>query len=181
MSDELFTTLLPALQIAPFERRPDGSFVAMTAPPSWFARLADVTFPFLGHILEEANSFWRSGLVGSREWGPCADEDEKGREFHYKVLAVTASGRHFLVFQLDQAADRMREVLQQVRERALATEPHPGADPGLAILRLHVAAATDAIQEIARRLLTAEPTEAQRELLNMLAARCADLRTATHR
>src|SRR5687767_13317532 len=76
-------------------------FRAVNGSPPWFWRLATETFPFLGHILEEANEFWESEASGSREWGPCADTDESGREFHYKVIAVTVQGKAYLLFQLD--------------------------------------------------------------------------------
>jgi hypothetical protein len=48
--------------------------------------------------------------------------DAEGREFHYKVIGVQTDGRQFLVFQLDRESDRMREVLQKVRDNALADE-----------------------------------------------------------
>ena len=89
MSEDLLKSLLPALHIAAFERREDGSFTSLAPPPAWFGRLvADPAFPFLGHILEEANVFWRSGGPGLREWGPVAEVDASGAEFHYKVAAV---------------------------------------------------------------------------------------------
>ena len=111
MSDDLATKLLPAMDIAAFKRAPDGSFAPIAPSPRWFDRLvADTTFPFLGHILEEATTFWQGRTLGSREWGPCVEENEVGREFHYRVLAVTAEAGQFLVFQLDSGADRMREV-----------------------------------------------------------------------
>src|SRR5262249_22458651 len=114
------TSLLPALEIAAFERRKDGSFSPVAAPPAWFNRIiADGVFPFLGHILEEANQFWTSRAPGRRDWGPCAELDESGTEFHYIVSALTAGDRQYLVFQLDPGSDRMRQMLQQVRERAL--------------------------------------------------------------
>ena len=91
MSEQVLSTLLPALTMAAFERRADGAFASVAPPPPWFTRIAsDPTFPFLGHILEEANHFWQRGTSGTSEWGPCAEVDETGKEFHYKVTAVTA-------------------------------------------------------------------------------------------
>jgi len=59
------TTLLPALDIAAFQRQPEGSFSPLAALPKWFERIvADGTFPFLGHILDEANEFWESRSAG---------------------------------------------------------------------------------------------------------------------
>jgi hypothetical protein len=176
--DELLTTLMPAMQIALFERQPDGSFAAVAPPPSWFAQLAADTFPFLGHILDEANRFWDSRVPGSRDWGPCAEVDERGREFHYRVTALTAGARHYLVFQIDQGSDRLRTVLQQVREHALAAEQHPDVDPAHSLLRQRVRLTGEAMQELVSRLIDANPTAAQREVLNALSAHCQDLRRA---
>jgi hypothetical protein len=129
MSDELLKTLVPALGIAAFERRPDGSFGALAPLPRWFERLAgDGTFPFLGHILEEATRYWNKEEAKPREWGPCAEVDEAGHEFHYLVMALTVAGRKYLVFQLDRASDEMRQVLQKVRDQALAAEQRADAD-----------------------------------------------------
>jgi hypothetical protein len=120
MSHDTISVLLPALGIAAFVQSADGSFQALAPAPSWFSRLgADGTFPFLGHILEEANLFWAAKADGVREWGPCADVDDNGRDFHFIVKAVSAGSHAFLVFQLDDAAERMREVLQTVRSAAL--------------------------------------------------------------
>jgi hypothetical protein len=122
MTDESLATLLPAIDIAAFERTPDGSFTPLTPAPRWFQQLADVTFPFLGHTLEEANQFWASRESGSREWGPCVEVDANGTEFHYKVTAITASGQQYLLFQLDRGAERMRDTLQTIRDQRLAHE-----------------------------------------------------------
>jgi hypothetical protein len=123
MSDDLLKALLPALGIAAFERHIDGSFRALAPIPRWFERLAgDGTFPFLGHILEEAVRYWNKGDAKPREWGPSAETDEMGREFHYMVSALTLAGRNVLIFSLDTASDRMRQVLQRVRDQALAAE-----------------------------------------------------------
>ena len=124
MSDELLKALLPALGMAAFERHVDGSFRALAPIPRWFERLAgDGTFPFLGHILEEATRHWNKGDAAKpREWGPSAETDETGHEFHYMVTALTLSGRNVLIFSLDTASDRTQKVLQKVREQALATE-----------------------------------------------------------
>ena len=69
--------LLSAIDVAVFERRPDGSF-ALAPPPRGLRIVADATFPFLGHILEEANEFWGRGSR-AQDWGPCAEVDERER------------------------------------------------------------------------------------------------------
>lgn len=126
MTDDALAALLPALGIAAFERRPDGSFRALAPPPAWFPRLArDGTFPFLGHILDEANDFWNARESEVREWGPCAEVGESGREFHYRIKALTIDARAYLIFQLDEGAEQVRELLQKVRGDALAASQNP--------------------------------------------------------
>lgn len=69
MTDLALSILLPALDIAAFERVEENGFRPLAQPRAWFGRLSrDGTFPFLGHILEEARVFWRSGDEGVREW-----------------------------------------------------------------------------------------------------------------
>jgi hypothetical protein len=167
MSDELLMTLLPAMDIAVFSRRADGSFVALTPPPAWFPRLADVTFPFLGHILEEASEFWRTGQPGSREYGPCAEVDERGREFHYRVRALTVEerGHQFLIFELDSGSDRLREALQTAREQSLAFEKS----------RAEQRAAASEIRARAlemMQLLSRLPASVQADVAGALGAKC---------
>jgi hypothetical protein len=165
MTGTVLTTLLPAIDIAVFSRGTDGSFSSIAPPPPWFRRLADVTFPFLGHILEEAAEFWRSGVPGSREYGPCAEVDEEGREFHYRVKAVTIGerGSQFLIFELDPGSDRLREALQKARDQALllernrATQVAAAADVRLVALE---------IQQLAKQL----PLDA--DLFDALGAKC---------
>ena len=126
MTDQALARLLTALDIAAFERVRESGFQPLATPPAWFARLSrDGTFPFLGHILEEAEAFWTSRQEGSRQWGPSAEVGEDGREFHYLIKALTADGRAYLVFQLDEGAERLREVLQKVRAEALDAARKP--------------------------------------------------------
>ena len=127
MSDDIIKGLLPALGIAAFERRGDGSFESIAPRPEWFGRLlADQTFPFLGHVLDEAKAFWESGVPGRKQWGPVAEAGESGEEFHYYVTAVTTTGAQFLIFVLDSASDDLRGVMQQVRADRLAAEQQAG-------------------------------------------------------
>jgi hypothetical protein len=126
MTDNPLAPLLTALDIAAFERSAEGGFQSLAPLPVWFTRLGrDGTFPFLGHILEEAHVFWNAGADGSREWGPCADVDDSGREFHYRVKALRVKTRDYLVFQVDEGAERLREVLQKVRGDALREQSPP--------------------------------------------------------
>lgn len=170
MNDHLLATLLNAVGVAAFERRDDGSFTAVAPPPPWFAGLvSDGTFPFLGHVLEEAVAFWSTGVDGSRDWGPCAEVDASGREFHFAVTAISDGSRHYLLFRLDSGTDQVREVLQQARERALDAESRA---------RRRIEAARNASAEVHRllgRLLASGPTPAQLDMLTELAARCDEL------
>jgi hypothetical protein len=172
MTDQsLARLLLPALDITAFERTPDGSFTPLTPPPPWFQRLADVTFPFLGHILDEANQFWASGEPGSREWGPCAEVDAAGAEFHYKVTAITATGQQYLLFQRDRGADRMREALQTIRDQKLAMEQ---GGRTLAMAR-DARRAADQIRDVVAEQLRTAGKRAPAEWLSTLSIRSADL------
>ena len=124
MSNDDVAALLSVLGIAAFERNLDGSFRPVAPPPPWFAALGrDGTFPFLGHILGDATAFWTARTDGVRAWGPCAEVDAQGKEFHYLVKAATVGERAYLLFQLDESAERMREVLQAVRSEALKKTP----------------------------------------------------------
>ena len=126
MADQALERLFTALDIAAFERVQGGGFRPLAKTPAWFARLSrDGTFPFLGHILEEANTFWAARHEGTRQWGPCAELAEDGREFHYLVKALIAGEGAYLVFQLDEGAERMRDILQKVRADALAAARKP--------------------------------------------------------
>ena len=125
MTDNVPSALLTALDIAAFEREAEGGFQSLAPLPTWFTRLGrDGTFPFLGHILEEAIVFWNAGADGLREWGPCAEVDDSGQEFHYRVKALRVDTRAYLVFQLDEGAERLCRVLQKIRSDAL-TEASP--------------------------------------------------------
>jgi hypothetical protein len=126
MTEHASSTLLTALGVAAFEQAPDGALQPAAALPAWFTSLSrDGTFPFLGHILEEARLFWSANAEGSREWGPCAEVDDSGVEFHYLVKAFRIDTRAYLVFQVDEGADRLRQVLQKVRSDALAGKQSP--------------------------------------------------------
>ena len=173
MSASQLETLLFMLDVAAFIRTEDGSFSAISKPPAWFERLtSDPTFPFLGHILEEANAFWQRGLQGSADFGPCAEVDDNGQEYHYIVTAVSARSAQYLVFQIDRGADRMRSVLQKVRSEALTA-----AQDGVAYQAVvaDMRRTNQEIKDLLRQLLLAGLTPTQHEMVNQLASRCVDL------
>jgi hypothetical protein len=119
MTETSLAGLMSALDMVVFERAADGSFSPVAPPPPWFQRLARDTFPFLGHMLEDATRFWSRGAPGAQDFGPCAEVDEAGVEFHYKVTAVNAGDRRYLLFQLDRDSDRLRMALQSIRTERL--------------------------------------------------------------
>lgn len=173
MTDQVLTALLPAIGIAAFERHADGSFTSLAPPPAWFARLVgNETFPFLGHVLEEALEFWRRSAAGTQEWGPCAEVDEAGTEFHYKIAAVALNGREILLFELDTASDRLREILQAVRERALSAEM--GSDDK-GTPRPSMRRSAGEIRELVGQLAASQPTDTQRALIQSLQGKCEEL------
>ncbi|HUR32778.1 MAG TPA: hypothetical protein VM032_03230 [Vicinamibacterales bacterium] len=173
MSASPLETLLPLLDTAAFVRAGDGSFSALAPLPGWLQRLtSDTTFPFLGHILEEATAFWQRGTSGSAEWGPCAEVDDEGQEYHYMVTAITAGPDQYLVFHLDRGAERMREVLQKVRSEALTAE-----QDGVwykAVVKDMQRTNKD-VKDLLQQLLTAGLTPAQIEMVNKLATKCVSL------
>ena len=146
----------------------------MAPPPKWFGRLvADVTFPFLGHVLEEATLFWKSATSGAREFGPGVEVNEAGEEFHYRVLAVTVDGSQFLLFQLDPGTDRMREVLQKARGQALLSAS--GVPATMVKVQQAVRQTTERMHDLLRPLLATGLRDPQFDLWKTLSAACEDL------
>jgi hypothetical protein len=170
MTDDLLAALLPAIGIAAFERDSGGSFKSVAPVPSWFEGLAaDGTFPFLGHVLEEATAFWNSNTDGFREWGPSAAVDASGREFHFMVTAIAHGRKQFLLCRLDTGSDQVRDVLQQVRQRAL------DADHVARRQAKEVARAAGEVHRLLGRLLMSGPTAEQLETMRQLAVGCEEL------
>jgi hypothetical protein len=168
MTEGPLSDLIQAMGVAVFERLPDGTFRSVTPAPAWFAPLAaDGTFPFLGHILEEASDFWQSGRAGREDYGPCAEVDDRGREFHYTISAVSAGERRYLWFALDPASDRMRTALQRARETALRAE---AALKGASDRSAHeaVAEAAAQIKSLVLQLAPAEMPGQQRAIVQAL-------------
>ena len=110
-----------------------------------------------------------------REWGPCAEVDEVGHQFHYKVSAVTMTGRHYLIFQLDPGADRLQTMLQKVRERELASEQEAAA-AGTAAPSMRVVRETAAeLRALLRQWPGPSSTEPLLELRMALTLKADDL------
>ena len=129
MSDDALQAVVTALDIGIFEQGADGAFISVGTPPAWMAAFSrNPTFPFLGSFLPQARQFWSEPRADRLTWGPCAEVDPEGREFHFTVSAVSLPDRKFLVFELDRHAESMRALLQKAREQALAAQ-HTGARP----------------------------------------------------
>ncbi len=129
MSNDALQAVVSALEIGIFEQAPDGGFASVGTPPAWMAAFSrNPTFPFLGSFLPQARQFWSEPRADRLTWGPCAEVDADGREFHFTVSALSLPDRKFLVFELDRHAEPMRALLQKAREQALARgragEPH---------------------------------------------------------
>ncbi|MGE3958937.1 MAG: hypothetical protein AB7H96_19650 [Vicinamibacterales bacterium] len=166
MDTQALAAVTAALGLVAFERTGDGDFAPLGPSPDWFAAVtAGETFPFLGHILEEATAFWQRGTPGRADWGPVAEVDGHGREYHYTVSALAADGRHYLVFQLDAGAERMREVLQRVRSEALSAE-QDHASHRIVATELH--RLSDDVKLAIAQLMRTAPTPVQSELLTDL-------------
>jgi hypothetical protein len=166
MSNDRLPELLSAIDLAAFERRRDGSFRSIAPPPSWFARLSgDPTFPFLGHILEEAMQFWSARIAGKREWGPCAEVDEHGKQFHYRVVAVNSADTAYLLFALDGGSEEMRDVLQRVRQQMLDAEQAHG----------EIRRAAGELRALAGAITASASDESRHALASSLSEKCDDL------
>ena len=120
MGNDALQAVVSALEIGIFEQAPDGAFASVGTPPAWMAAFSrNPTFPFLGSFLAQARQFWSEPRADRLTWGPCAEVDPKGREFHFTVSALSLPDRKFLVFELDRSAEPMRALLQKAREQAL--------------------------------------------------------------
>ena len=104
--------------------------------------------------------------------------DAAGAEFHYTVTAVTVEYNQYLCFQLDPGSDRIRDVLQKVREQALAEgdDLHAGATvEQLASAEQKVQQAADDLHLLVRRLLGEDPADARLEPWKSVSAACDEL------
>ena len=118
--NDALAAALGALAIGVFRQDDAGGFVSVGPVPAWMAAFSrNPTFPFLGSFLGQARAFWREPQVERLTWGPCAEVDADGREFHFLVSAISLPEHQLLVFELDRSAEPMRAVLQKARDQAL--------------------------------------------------------------
>ena len=117
---EALEAAVAALEIGVFRQDDSAGFVSVGRVPSWMSAFArNPSFPFLGAFLGQARHFWSEPQEGRLTWGPCAEVNERGEEFHFLVSAISLPSHKLLVFELDHAAAPLRAVLQKVREQAL--------------------------------------------------------------
>ena len=118
---------ISALEIGVFAQDGDGAFVSVGPVPDWMSAFArNPSFPFLGAFLGQARHFWSQPQTGRLTWGPGVELDALGQEFHFLVSAVSHPEHKLLIFELDRSAAPIRDVLQKVREQALARTGQPG-------------------------------------------------------
>ena len=128
MTPDTLAAVVSALEIGIFEQGPEGGFSSVGTPPAWMAAFSrNPTFPFLGSFLLQAQPFWSEPRAERLTWGPCAEVDADGREFHFTVTALSLPDRKILVFELDRQAELMRSLLQRAREQTLAQGGHASA------------------------------------------------------
>ena len=127
------TSLLPALDMAAFERHGDGSFRLLGAAPAWLQQLwPDVGIPgkalhpgnvflFLDHFLEEADVCWMHQHEGERiTSGPWTETGPNGHEWALEAVALFTDGRPLLLIQFPTTDHRtLRRILQESRQQGL--------------------------------------------------------------
>jgi len=123
---ESLEAVVRALEIGVFEQVADGAFTSVAPLPDWMRAFSqNPTFPFLGSFLIEARAFWAEPRDTRLTWGPCSEVDEAGREFHYRVSALSLPDHKYLVFELDHHAEETRAILQKAREVVLQRQTPP--------------------------------------------------------
>ncbi len=123
--------LCNALGMAVLERRADGDFQPVGAPPPEFAALfpdiwpagkwpcSQRKHPFLENFLAEAERVWDSASTPLRS-GPWVEMDAQGGEHALEAIAVLWSDRRLLVIELlGERYEEHRSFLQMGRENAL--------------------------------------------------------------
>jgi hypothetical protein len=129
LKPESLEAVVRALEIGVFEQVADGAFTSVGALPDWMQAFSqNPTFPFLGSFLMEARAFWAEPRDSRLTWGPCVEVDAAGREFHFRVSALSLPDHKFLVFELDHHAEETRAILQKAREVVLERQTGPAAN-----------------------------------------------------
>ncbi len=171
MSDATFLdALIRGLDLAAFERRPDGAFVLVAEPPSWWpafftarpargeiVALAE-RFPFLGNFLVDAASVWDGSTAhASQRSGLWIEADAHDRACHFEAVAVRAGTRDVLLVERATATHAtLQQVIQRGREQSLELHDERRAADALrrerASLEAQVADGHAALAETATQL-----------------------------
>ena len=179
MNEEVLSALLPALGFAVFVRGADNSFTPITPPPSWFTRLGNVTFPFLGHILEEANQFWDGGARRTAGVGPVRGGGSQRQgvplQSHRPDRRRADSACCFISTPNRIASAKC---CPRSERESLATEQSRNAT---SMSAMEVRLIREEIHRILGKLLGTNATEVQIELLRKLSSRCDELALGTER
>ncbi len=121
-------SVLAALGVVVFARRPDGSFGVVGGSPGWVAELwpSEATSfrpqehsPFLEHFLTEADECWRGVGGGLRRSGLWTEVDGTGVERHLTAWAVRSEQPLLVISDATQSYREQSSVMQQAREQAL--------------------------------------------------------------
>jgi hypothetical protein len=95
--------------------------------------------------------------------------DASGREFHFMVTAIAHGPKQYLLCRLDTDTDRIREVLQQVRERTLEEDRRARRQAK------EMARAAGEVHRLLGRLLMSAPSPEHLETMRELSGACEEL------
>lgn len=175
MTGTLLTGVLHALDLAVFERLPNGAFLPVTPLPVWLVGALDAglhaphhslgeALPFLDGFMPEAETAWRQELHPRAESGSFVTTFE-GTELLLHAVAMTIDQRAVLVIgRLSGIADA-RPFIQKARDQKLAHELLVGQ---IATLRPQHAALTQATDQLSRTDLSDDQRAAVAKLSNAL-------------
>ena len=175
MTETLLTGVLHALDLAVFERLPNGAFLPVTPLPVWLAAALDAglhaphqslgeALPFLDGFMPDAETAWRQGPEARAESGSFVTTFE-GAEILLRAVALTIDERAVLVIgRLAGIADA-RPFIQKARDQKLA---HELLVRQIAALRPQHAALTHATDQLSQTDLSDDQRAAVAKLSNAL-------------
>ena len=159
-SERLASGILAALDLAIFERLPDGVFRGIGSAPAWLGSIlpqeadanaldvADV-FPFLESFLAEASAREeRSQLMRSDVW---TERDRKGQDHLLTAMALEVEGRPVLI--LDASTDAHQEqtrAMQRAHDAVLESERIERLQRALASLNEELRARNQEVERATR-------------------------------
>jgi hypothetical protein len=174
MTETLLTGVLHALDLAVFERLPNGAFAPVTPLPVWLAAAFDAglhaphhslgeALPFLDGFMPDAETAWRQGQARA-ESGSFVTTFE-GAEILLHAVALSIDQRAVLIIgRLAGIADA-RPFIQKARDQKLAHELLVGQ---IAALRPQHATLTQATEELSQTDLSDDQRASVAKLSNAL-------------